>query len=205
MIVFALENTFFLMFPTTIIMMALSHPMIRILFERGEFDEYSTMITSSSLLFFSIGLFSFGGIKILVTVFYALQDTKTPVKVAAACLLINGGLNFALMYPMKVAGIAFASSIAATIDSLVLFYLLNKRLGGGIVRRNRFVFKTLVAAALMGIIIRLGWKYCSFSIETVKLGFFCVLGYILYGFFCFHVADLAIVNPSHGYATDTLV
>ena len=80
-------------------MILLSNPIIRLLFERGEFNQYSTTITSSALLFYSIGLMSFGGIKILVTAFHAMQDTKTPVKVAAVCLAINAALNFILMAP----------------------------------------------------------------------------------------------------------
>ncbi|MEW5894859.1 MAG: murein biosynthesis integral membrane protein MurJ, partial [Candidatus Omnitrophota bacterium] len=65
-VVFSLENILFVMAPFSVIMMVLSEPIIRILFQRGEFDAYSTAITSSALLFYSIGLFAFGGIKILV-------------------------------------------------------------------------------------------------------------------------------------------
>ncbi|MBZ0166331.1 MAG: murein biosynthesis integral membrane protein MurJ, partial [Candidatus Omnitrophica bacterium] len=107
-LIFFLENIFFVMFPTTIMLLFLSEPIIRVLFERGEFTAYSTGITAWALTCYSIGLFSFGGIKILVTAFHALQDTKTPVKVAGICLLINMVLNFVLMYPYKVGGIAMA-------------------------------------------------------------------------------------------------
>ena len=100
-VMFSLENVFFVMFPTSVIIMLLATPMIRVLFERGEFGTYSTMITSVALFFYAIGLFSFGGIKILVAAFHALQDTKTPVKVAAGCLLINATLNFLLMIRKK--------------------------------------------------------------------------------------------------------
>jgi len=129
MIVFSLENIFFIMCPTTVMLLLLSEPIIQVLFERGEFNQYSTSITSWTLAFYSLGLFSFGGIKILVTAFHALQDTKTPVKVAAVCLVINGTLNMILMFPLKVGGIALASAIAGTIDFLALFLYHREKIG----------------------------------------------------------------------------
>ena len=97
-LVFSLENIFFIMFPTSIITMLLAMPMIRVLFQRGQFDEYSTAITSGALVCYCLGLFSFGAIKIMVTAFHAMQDTRTPVKVAALCLMINAALNFILIW-----------------------------------------------------------------------------------------------------------
>ncbi|VAW16555.1 Proposed peptidoglycan lipid II flippase MurJ, partial [hydrothermal vent metagenome] len=77
MIVFSLENIFFVMCPITIMLFLLSEPIIRVLFERGSFGAYSTDITSFAVSFYALGLFSFGGIKILVSAFHAMQDTKT--------------------------------------------------------------------------------------------------------------------------------
>ncbi len=152
-IIFALENMFFIMVPISVLTMLMSRPIIHALFERGEFDAYSTSITSSALLFYAIGLFAFGSIKILVSCFHALQDTRTPVKVSAACLAINATLNFILMIPMKVAGIAFASSIAALINFSVLLLILEGRVSGIIAGlwgfSIRVFFSSLVAAAAL--------------------------------------------------------
>ena len=149
-VAFSLENIFFIMCPTTVIILFLSTPIIKVLFERGQFDVYSSDITSSALAFLSIGLFSFGGIKILVTAFHALQDTKTPVKVAFICLCINAALNFILMIPLKVGGIALASAIAGTVDFLALFYILDKRLGGLDSGLLNFFAKVTFASGLIG-------------------------------------------------------
>ena len=124
----SLRNILFLMIFVGIAIMLLSRPVIRVLFERGAFDSYSTAITSGTLFFYAIGLPAFAGIKILVTAFHAMQDTKTPVKTAVGCLLLNAALNFALMGPMKISGIALASSIAATVNFGVLSWLMHKRL-----------------------------------------------------------------------------
>ncbi|PIW64834.1 MAG: murein biosynthesis integral membrane protein MurJ, partial [Candidatus Omnitrophica bacterium CG12_big_fil_rev_8_21_14_0_65_50_5] len=112
-LVFFLENIFFIMIPTTVIFLLTAQPVIRSLFERGAFDAYSTTITSSALMFYALGLTSFAATKMLVTAFYALQDTKTPVKVATLCLILTVILNFALMFPLKIGGIALANSIVS--------------------------------------------------------------------------------------------
>jgi putative peptidoglycan lipid II flippase len=63
-----------------------------------------------------------------VSAFYALHDTKTPVKIATVCLVINAVLNVTLMFPMKIGGIALASSIAGAVNCLLLWHGLNKKL-----------------------------------------------------------------------------
>jgi putative peptidoglycan lipid II flippase len=66
--------------------------------------------------------------RFLASAFYALQDTKTPVKSAAVCLVINVLLNIILMFPLKVGGIALASSIASMANTWMLWTQLNKKL-----------------------------------------------------------------------------
>jgi len=183
-LVFSLESIFFIMCPTTVILLLLSTPIIRVLFQRGEFGLYSTHITSWALTFYAIGLFSFGGIKILVTTFYALQDTKTPMKVAALCLAINATLNFILMFPLRVGGIALASAIAGTIDFLILFYIMDKRLGGLNSGLLRYFFKVTLAAVLTGIVEYWSWQNVVFTHEVVKLFVIGGLGFVFYYFVC---------------------
>lgn len=183
-IIFSLENIFFVMCPTIVALILLAEPIIRVFFQRGEFGLYSTMITSSALSYYALGLFSFGGIKILVSAFYAIQDTKTPALVAAGCLLVNTALNFILMFPLKVGGIALASSIAGTVDFLVLFYILDKRLGGFDADLFRYFFKVFTAAVISGIIMFWMGKNLNFMPEAVKLAVIGLLWIGLYEFVC---------------------
>jgi putative peptidoglycan lipid II flippase len=183
-LVFSLENIFFIMCPTTIILLLLSKPIIRALFERGEFDAYSTDITSSALAFYALGLFSFGGIKILVTAFHALQDTKTPVKIAAICLTINATLNFVLMGPLKVGGIALASAIAGTIDFLALLYIIEKKLGGLNSGLLKYFWKVTVAAGITGLVEYWAWNHIFLDNEVLKLFLLGGLGFVFYEFVC---------------------
>ncbi|MCA9398251.1 MAG: murein biosynthesis integral membrane protein MurJ [Candidatus Omnitrophica bacterium] len=185
MIVFSIENIFFIMCPTTLILLLMSTPIVRVLFQRGEFGAYSTEITAWALAFYAIGLFSFGGIKILVTAFHALQDTKTPVKVAAGCLILNGALNLLLMHPLKIGGIALASAIAGTIDFLILFYIMEKKLGGLNSGLLPYFFKVALAAGIVGFVEFCFWEFFHFSHEVIQLFVMGFLGFFMYGILCY--------------------
>jgi putative peptidoglycan lipid II flippase len=129
-LVFFLENIFFIMCPITVMLLFLSKPIIRVLFQRGEFGVYSVDITTLALTFSSLGLFSFGGIKILVTAFHSLQDTKTPAISAAIAVAANILFSLALMSPLGAAGLALATALAAMVNGGILVAVLNRRLGG---------------------------------------------------------------------------
>ena len=60
---------------------------IRVFFERGAFDADTTAMTAQALFFYSVGLWAFSGIRVMVSAFYALQDTRTPVKIAVATVV----------------------------------------------------------------------------------------------------------------------
>jgi len=150
---FSLRGIFFIMIPASVGLAVLGRYIIGIIFQRGAFTGYSTDITYTALLFYSIGLFAYGGIRILATTFYSMNDTRTPVKVAALALLINVCFNLILMYPLKIGGLALATSIAAIVNFSVLFIILRKRLNGLEDRRIfSALYKVVIACVPMGII-----------------------------------------------------
>jgi len=184
-LIFSVENIFFILCPMSVMLVALATPIIRVLFQRGEFGPHSTEITSLALVFYAIGLFSFGGVKILVTVFYASHDTKTPVKIAALCLVINAVLNFILMGPLKIGGIALASSIAGIVNFLALFYILDKRIGGLQQAITLHLLKIIVATVATGVFVWLGWVSIISSSELLKLILVGFFGAALYLILCY--------------------
>lgn len=148
---FSLRNIFFITVPAIIGLLVLRTPIIRILFQRGKFDEYSVTITSYTLFFYVLGLFAYAGIKILVSSFYSLKDTFTPVKVASFSVAVNIVLNLVLMYPLEIGGIALATSVSATVNFLLLYYILRKRIGR--ILTGDFLqsfFKILFSGLVMG-------------------------------------------------------
>jgi len=126
---FSLRTTFLVMIPASVGLALLGMPIVRLLFQRGQFDAYSTYITQNALFFYSFGLFAYSGVKLLVTCFYSMHDTVTPVKTAFAAVIINIVLIFLLMWPLKLGGIALATSISATFNFVALYIILRKKLG----------------------------------------------------------------------------
>lgn len=125
----SLRMMLFLTMPAAIGLMVLARPIIKVLFERGQFDQYATAVTASVLLCYSIGLIAYGSTRILVSVFYSMHDTVTPVRVAFYALFYNIGFNLVLMWPLKAAGLALATSIAGFINFGSLFIRLRKKIG----------------------------------------------------------------------------
>jgi len=128
-VMFALRNLLLVLIPTAVVMAIFSTWIIHIIFERGAFNAYSTAVTSKVMFYAALGLPFYGASRILVSAFYALQDTKTPVKVATVCLIINVVLNVVLMFPLKVGGIALASSISSMVNCVLLWRGIHKKLG----------------------------------------------------------------------------
>lgn len=125
---FALRTILFIILPASVGLIVLRTPIVQLLFEHGEFDALSTARTSFTLLCYTIGLFAYSGQKIIVTGFYSLQDTRTPMKIGAAALVMNIVLNLILMGPMREAGLALATSIAGIFNFLFLVYLFQKQI-----------------------------------------------------------------------------
>lgn len=152
---FALRLLFFITVPAMAGLIALKMPIVNVLFQRGQFEYAATIGTAEALMFYSFGIWAIVGNRVITATFYSMQDTKTPVKIAAAGMMINVLMSLLLMGPMKHSGLAFATSIAAWSNFALLFYFLRKRLGSLGTRRIVDSFaKTLIASAVMGVA---GW------------------------------------------------
>jgi putative peptidoglycan lipid II flippase len=157
---FSLRGVFFLLLPASAGLIALSNPITKTLLQRGAFSSYSTDITSSALLFYSIGLLAYGAIKVLVNGFYAMQDTKTPVKIAAISLVVNVVLSVTLMFRLKVGGLALANSLSGILNAVLLFSFLRKKTGS-LYEKALFVslLKITAASVITGFIAYLSYYY----------------------------------------------
>lgn len=151
---FSLRSVFFITVPASVGLIVLAAPIVRALFERGSFDTYSTQITSTALFYYSIGLCAYAGVKVVVSAFYSLKDTVTPVKAAFIALILNVVLSAILMFPMKVGGLALATTISSAANFILLFHLLRKKIGpfGGFAILKSFG-RVLIAGVIMGIVL----------------------------------------------------
>ena len=152
---YALRLLFFITVPAMAGLIALRGPIVNLLFVRGRFDEAAAAGTAQALLCYAFGIWAVVGVRVVASTFYALQDTRTPVRVGAAAIAVNLALSLALMGPLAHAGLALANACASMVNFATLFFLLRRRLGrletGRIVRS---LLRTAAAAALMGLV---GW------------------------------------------------
>jgi len=150
----SLRITLFLTVPAAVALMILSRPLVALLFQRGDFNEASTEITQAALLYYAIGLPAHAAIEILSRGFYALGDTRTPVRFAIVSLVVNLALCAALVGPLEVRGLALALSVATVIEALLLAWALRGRLEGvDVLGVARSIGRTAVASALMAEVV----------------------------------------------------
>ncbi|HJZ49993.1 MAG TPA: murein biosynthesis integral membrane protein MurJ, partial [Roseiflexaceae bacterium] len=127
----AARQVLFLALPASMLFGLLGVPIVRALFERGQFTAESTVITSQALVFYAFGLAAFAAAEILVRTFYAMHDTRTPVLVGVVAVFANIALAWALInLGAGLVGLAIAFSAANTLESALLLALLGRRLGG---------------------------------------------------------------------------
>lgn len=150
-LVFSLKLIFLVTLPAMTGLLVLNHPIIQILFQRGEFNAQSTAMSSLCLFYFAFGLPFISGVKILAPAFYSLKDTKTPVIVAFFVVLGYVFFSFVLMSPLRVGGIALALSLSSLFNFVILFFLLEKKIGK-VEKKDILVsaLKSCFFAALMG-------------------------------------------------------
>jgi putative peptidoglycan lipid II flippase len=150
----AIELALLLGLPAAVGLGVLAEPIIRVLFERGAFGGEATLATGQVLAGLSVGLPAYVLAKVLAPAFYAREDTRAPVRVAAMALLVNAAAASLLTGPLGHVGIALAVSISSWANALGLAVLLWRRQAlapdAGLVRRG---LGTLAAVAAMGAVL----------------------------------------------------
>lgn len=127
---FGLRMILFIIVPAMVGLILLRTPIVHLFFEHGTFTAQDTEATAFVVLCYALGLWAFGGVRIIVAAFYSLQDTKTPAISAAVAVAANILLSLLLMKPLGAAGLAFATALAAMVNGGILVAVLNRRLGG---------------------------------------------------------------------------
>lgn len=135
--------------PILAVAMVLSCDVVKMIYMRGSFDMNSVNLTGAVLLFYLVGVPAFGLRDLMNRSFHAIQDTKTPFRVACLVVALNIGLNFALRGPMGAQGLALATSLSSYIGLFVMLALFRKRMGRiGFKSMLPELIKLCIAAAL---------------------------------------------------------
>jgi putative peptidoglycan lipid II flippase len=174
---YALRIVNFICLPATAGLAILAVPLFAIFFQRGAFDANVTLNSAQALIFFSFGLWSISGTKLVAPVFYAMEDTKTPVMVAFVAFVINFAASLALMgdinvegntgfvtrtistltariglIPLGHGGLALATSISSICNFFMLLFILRRRLEGIPLQEVAHSFvRNLISASLMAL------------------------------------------------------
>jgi putative peptidoglycan lipid II flippase len=126
---FSLRLGAFITVPAAVGLAALATPIVRLLFQRGEFGSAAAVFTAQALVGYAVGLPAFSATRITAQTFYALGDVRTPVYVGFVSVAVNVALALVLMWPLHHVGLALASSLSAYVNLLGLCWILRRRRG----------------------------------------------------------------------------
>lgn len=135
---FGLRMILFIILPAMVGLILLRYPIVHLVFEHGSFTQADALATATALLCYAVGLWAFAGVRIIVSAFYSLQDTKTPAITAGIAVMVNIFLSLWLMTLLGAAGLALATALASMLNGSILVGVLHHRLGrvdwGGVLR-----------------------------------------------------------------------
>ncbi|MGA3177190.1 MAG: murein biosynthesis integral membrane protein MurJ [Candidatus Acidiferrum sp.] len=152
---FAVRIVAYITVPAAMGLMILREPIIRVLFQHGQFVAESTRLTARPLLYYAIGLPALACVKLIVPAFYSARDTKTPVIVASISFVLNIVLNIIflqfLFRRFQNGGPALATALATFFDFFTLFIIFRLRYGSlGMLDILRSISKISLCSVIMG-------------------------------------------------------
>ncbi|MCK4838922.1 MAG: murein biosynthesis integral membrane protein MurJ [Desulfobulbaceae bacterium] len=180
---------FCLTVPAAAGLIILAEPIIRLIFQYGRFDAFSTVMTSQALVYYAIGLASYAAVKVTVPVFYNINNTRSPVVGSFLAVLINLLVILLLIDHLQHRALALSISCAMTANFMFLFVVLYRKLSGLPLKYLAAGFlKVLLAALVMG-----GWLLAldglfglraagtNIIFDMLKLALCIISGVVVYG------------------------
>jgi putative peptidoglycan lipid II flippase len=122
----------FTMLPLGALMVALANPIVKIVYQRGAFNQEATELVASLLVMNGIGMFIYLGRDVLVRVFYALGDGNTPFRISIINIFLNALFDFLFIkvFDFGAPGLVLATVGVNCSSLLMLLFLLNRKLNG---------------------------------------------------------------------------
>jgi putative peptidoglycan lipid II flippase len=174
--------------PAAAFMVALPTPIVRVLFQRGEFNAQSTHLVSIALFWFAFSL-PFGGINLLLTrTFFAVQRPWIPTSLAAMNIVVDVIVSIALYKPLGIAGLIIGTIAANIVMTALQFHRLRTGLNGRLEGTQTIMItaRILIASALLGAVAWAVWKLLhgllggTLPAEIVSVGAAGVVGVLVY-------------------------
>lgn len=162
-----------------------SYQIVEIVFQRGAFDGYSTLLTAKPLAFYAMGMLFFAIETVLVIFYFANSNTKTPVIIGILCVMENILLTFAFVNLFGYAGIALALVVSKATKTIVLLLLLKKQVLINFKAVAAFIYKVVIAGGITGLALFTYQAIFQTSLKSIvhKAGFLSaafLLGTLVY-------------------------
>jgi putative peptidoglycan lipid II flippase len=184
----SLALAFLVSLPAASGLIFLARPIIALIYQHGHFTAGDTGQTAAALALYALGLLAFAGVKIMVPVFYALNDTRIPVAGSFMTVAANLALINLTLAPLQHRAIALSTSLSMVFNFLFLGVMLYRKLGDYRIRElSGTLAKAAGASLAMGLAVYyahpllLGWLGQGLLSQTLALGVLIVLGAGLYG------------------------
>ncbi len=162
--------TSFFLLPAAVGIFLLSYPIVRLLFEWGEFTREAALVTASVLKVYSLGVWAHGVNSIFIRAFYSLQEPKIPTFLGVITILVQTIMYYFFAKIWGVSGLALGSSLGAFFLLILLVVFLRPRLKGlGMSIRVEELLKTVFSSLLMGVSLYFLSPYLTFKLETFSL------------------------------------
>ena len=115
--------------PATAVLVGLATPITRLLYERGQFMPDDVVLTSQALMAYGVGTLAYGTSQIMVRLFNATKDTRTPAMVGVVSIVFNALGGWLLMHVWGHWGIALMISLVSGANTLILYLIFRRRRG----------------------------------------------------------------------------
>jgi putative peptidoglycan lipid II flippase len=147
-----LRPLLFLMVPASIGLFEFRTSLFQTIFQSGNFDANSTILSSEPLAFLALGLIWYGLVEVLSRTFYAMKDTVTPVAAGILIIVLNIILSKALLSSMGHVGLALSLSVSTGVEAFILVVILRRRIGGFGTEFGVWLSKIILATAVMALV-----------------------------------------------------
>ncbi|UXN07605.1 murein biosynthesis integral membrane protein MurJ [Bartonella sp. HY761] len=163
----SVEFTLFLTLPAAAAFLVMSEPIVRLLFQRGQFDATATLTVASIIAIYGLGLPAFVLIKAFIPGFFAREDTKTPMIFAGISVAVNIAIAITLFPYLSAKGIAIAEIVAGWVNAILLLATLIKR--GHWSRDSQLlkrVPRLIIASLIMAVILYFSIQYLQYPLSV---------------------------------------
>ena len=175
-----LRLSFFIGLPASVGLILVRVPLTRVMFEHGRFELEDSLRVATILTGYASAVWAYSMTHILTRTFYAVGDSKTPLRVSMSMVVLNFALNLTLIWPLGAAGLAWSTAISASCQVMILLMLVRRHVAKPV---DATVFKgwlrtvlltSVMIAALGPLLMKypaedLGWRGCAGLLGAVVI------------------------------------